>query len=268
MKVIILVYCLLGVVSCIKSNEVKRDREISIEFAGPIQAQRDLVKATYGKGGQPGEIYVTGVPINEDSDKNKKLDTRISARLEPGKNKEGIQEKLTEGLHQYPKLELLVSEKIIGELELATKSNNLINLGCETTRAETLAKERNLSIVEAPNVDETGSLNIAANTILFCGEYSKPGEYNFLELTANELIMNDLNYQHSQFLGATIIHANKLVLQGKNSIHAKAFDNDKAVPIAPWISIVVAKEFIFDETGSFELATFGSNFAEVKKDNK
>lgn len=210
----------------------------------------DQVKNSMEQGGQPGNIKVSGIIVKDDA----KTDVRITVLAKTGLGKDGTEAKLNDTYK--PALATKIEKMDLGKL---IEDKSLIAVGCDEKMVSDIAKERSLEVQKVPAPIAKDLIVVQAKTVLLCGNLDDL-KYQYVTVSADELILNGVDYTQTGFIGWTNLNTNKLVLVGSNSIQTKGVDTSMVVAISPSIELKVAKEISSDEDGKLLIIATGSNY--------
>lgn len=257
----ILLAGLIGFVGCSIKNpdDINKDLDKKIQEDNKknleIQNTLNQVKKSMEQGGQPGYIRISGVIVKDDAS----IDMRISLFSKSGVGKDGTEPAVGEKFK--PTMSSTIEKLDISKL---IEDKSLVAVGCNEKLTNDFAKERALEVQKIPQPLTKDVMTIQANTVVLCGNLEDI-KFAYLTVSANELILNSVDYVQKNFGGFTNLNANKLVLMGKSQIQSKGIDTSMIVPMAPTIELNVVKEISSDEDGRLLIVAIGSNYnAEAK----
>lgn len=257
----ILLAGLVGLVGCSVKNpdDINKDLDKKIQEDNKknqdLQNTLNLLKKSTEQGGQPGNVKISGVIVKD----NSKIDIRISLFSKSGVGKDGTEPVVGD------KFKPAMSSKI-EKLDISNlvEDKSLVTVGCNEKLTDDFAKERALEVQKIPQPLTKDVMTIQAKTVVLCGKLDDV-KFPYLTISADELILNSVDYIQSSFGGFTNLNTNKLVLMGKNQIQSKGVDTAMTVPMAPSIELNVVKEISSDEEGQLLIIAIGSNYKADEK---
>jgi len=249
---------ILGLSACGIKTAADVNKDIEKQLAEDKKKNEDLVnsvKVSFEQGGQPGVIKVAGVMVKEDS----KTDARITVVSKGGIGKDGTEAPV--GAKNKPTFNSKADDM---KLESFNEKKNLIALGCDEQLTADFAAKRSLEVEPVPAPVTKDLMSISAKTIVLCG---KMGDirYSYIDFSADELILDQVDFTQTAISGWINFNTNKLVLLGANQLMVRGIPLSLTVSLAPSIEFNVLKEISSNEDGKLLLSAIGSNYEEEKK---
>ncbi|WP_413582025.1 hypothetical protein [Bdellovibrio sp. HCB288] len=238
---------------------VKDDKASRVALRGGDTTPKGEVSADLTVGGQPGQIMVTGAIVKIDENKTNydepsdkmSLNPAIKVTVVGGLSADGKVVELDPDFK--PMLNLTKSETILTEV---TSDTSYAVLGCSDDQVDAsytngLTKKQ----VEA-TADQLGSV-ISAKVVFVCGDLKTTAAA--LVIKADTLVLNSANIISTAQAGMVDIGANKLALNGENSIQTIGQDAVTNVLPAASIEFNVTKEAPGDATGTLVISSKGGD---------
>lgn len=235
-------------------NEANKDLQKKIDADIKINEETLAdVKKSISAGGVPGQIQLSGVVVQA----NSQIDPRITVVMKAGLSKDGTSPEYKDRTQP-----ILKAKTKSAHLERLEKDKNHISIGCEKKALHELAEQRSLLVQDLPAPLNDGVMLIAAKTIVLCGKLD-PLKFRHLSFIADEMILDHFEYTHQGTTGYLQILANKLVLQGSNQVATKGSEwMAKGLPFAPSIELSVIKAISSTSDGHLVVMSMGSDFKE------
>lgn len=233
---------LLILTSCGKSSDNSKTA-----VANAQKQIGDLLKTKpvnfLGRAGQPGEIKLSGVIVNEQN----LIDSRISVEVRGGLKNATEREDIKED-----NLPILSVDASAVDLKSAYEDDSLLALGCDQAQAEDLAKEKNLKLRGLKDQTVKTFISDAARVVVICGDASSILTTAFVTIDADELILDNMSLVKDDAVGFVKLKANTLTLKGQSSIETKAKADDTTGLVSS-IEIAVVKQ-LNGEAGKDQLS--------------
>lgn len=235
------------------SDKINEDLDKNLEEIKRQNEKNDLliqeIEKQLAKGGQPGKITVSGAIV-----KDSQLDARITVVANTGTGKDGVQAEILEAAKP---IFLEKNEKL--DLSKIADAKNLIGIGCEGSYLNELAQERDLELQPAPAEVTSDVMIVQAKMVVLCGSLESLKKYQFLTVSADELILSLVNYDLFGTIGSVILNSNKLVLVGENKLVVQQMSLATNYVALSSIELNVLKEISSEKGGKILLMSQGSN---------
>jgi len=215
----------------------------------------DQLRTLMTEGGQPGQIKISGVVVNENSE----TDHRITMLAKTGVGKDGSQPQIAPA--HAPALSQTNDNVDLSHL---TSKKDLVAIGCDEKIIANLALMENLEIQKLPDPISEDVLTVSAKLVVLCGQLENL-KFDFVTVQADELVMDSVDFTKTGWLGKTTFSANKLHLMGANKITAKGIDSSMILAPVHTIELNVMKELSSSNDGTLSVQSYGANYkAETK----
>lgn len=209
----------------------------------------DLNKKYFGEdflnqGGQPGTVSVYGALVSEDG----KLNEKINLDVKAGLNSTGQRGDLAEGVKPA-----LFSRIDTVDLKAAIEDSSVLTIGCDQASSEKLAQDRQLKlkgIIETTQGEKTELpiINQTAKVIKICGDTRSLLKSNIINITADEIILENAAIKIQDVTGAIDLKCNTLTLVGKNLLETHSSIASGLISLTPNINVAVLKNLVSEKT--------------------
>lgn len=191
-------------------------------------------KILEGDGGQPGVISFAGVIVQEVTQGHYDLlDQRFEASINTGRN---VETNVNPEIAESNRVSFSTKIAQPDQLAKAKTDGHYISVGCNSVSPEYAGK---LTPSES-TLNDRGVRRVFAQTVVVCGTQDLLKGQNVMEITADHLVLIDLDSESKGAMGVISMRANKLTLVRKNKIATRGLDSEHMVLQAPWINITVA----------------------------